>query len=194
MDEASAQAAKAALRDRLRARREALDADARRAADAAIDDRLRRLPELAGARTVLGYAGHREEASVDATLRRLLASGVTVCLSWVDGDDLVLAEIDDLDGLVAGWRGVREPSRDRPRVAADALDVVLAPGVGFDAAGNRLGSGGGHFDRLLARVPSDVVVVGVGYDEQVVAHVPAEAHDRRVDVVVTPSATLRRPG
>jgi 5-formyltetrahydrofolate cyclo-ligase len=114
-----------------------------------------------------------------------------VHLPWVDGDQLQAARVVDLaKDLTPGWRGVREPVRREP-VAVTILDVVVAPSVGFDRAGRRLGYGGGHFDRLLARLRPGAVVVGVAFDEQMVDKVPTEAHDRTVDLVVTPTTVTR---
>lgn len=182
---------KAALRRRLRGLRDA--AGGGEAASAAVAARLRGLPELAAAGTVLGYAAMPSEVSVDGVLRWLLARGTVVCLPWVEGDALAVGAVADLDAdLVAGWHGLREPARQRRTAAApQALDVLLVPGLGFDPHGNRLGHGGGHFDRLLAQVRADALVAGVALDAQVVDALPVEPHDRRVDLVVTPTRTLR---
>lgn len=181
---------KRSLRRRLLAARSA--AAARDEMSASICQRLAALPELTAARVVLGYASHGDEVSVDAALRRLLADGVTVCLPWVDGPALGLGAVDDLDADVApGWHGVREPRVPRRPVRPQAVDAVITPGVGFDELGNRLGYGGGHFDRLLGRLRRGVPVIGVAFDEQIVSRLPVEPHDRPVDVVVTPYRTLR---
>jgi 5-formyltetrahydrofolate cyclo-ligase len=73
-------------------------------------------------------------------------------------------------------------------------DVELLPGLAVDGRGMRLGRGGGSYDRVLARLertgaqPALVVLL---YDAEVVARVPAEAHDRPVHAVVTPSGVRR---
>jgi 5-formyltetrahydrofolate cyclo-ligase len=66
-----------------------------------------------------------------------------------------------------------------------ALDVVVVPGLAFTADGRRLGQGGGHYDRFLPRLRPDCVTVGVGFAEQLVDDLPTEAHDVRLDLVVT---------
>lgn len=184
---------KNALRVRLRETR-ATEADLP-GASAAVCRRLAVLPELATARVVMGYAATPEEVSIDAALQRLQVAGVTVCLPWVEGPSLGIGSIGDLAAdLAPGWRGVREPVAERRApMRASMVDVVLAPGVGFDPTGHRLGFGGGHFDRLLARLRRGAVVVGIALDSQLVDHVPVEPHDRTVDVIVTPTRTLR-PG
>ena len=66
-----------------------------------------------------------------------------------------------------------------------ALDVVVVPGLGFTRDGHRLGQGGGHYDRFLPRLRPECVTIGVCFAEQVLDALPAEAHDVRVDVVVS---------
>lgn len=187
-------AAKASLRHRVLAVRGALPPAYRAEACRRVHHHLERLPELDDAVGVLGYAAFGSEVDLD---EHLIALGRVrdVHLPWVDGDDLAVAHVREWDvDLRPGWRGVREPRSDRRRpVPPHTLDAVLVPGVAFDRQGHRLGYGGGHFDRLLARVRPDTVVVGVAFDVQVVDAVPHEAHDVPVDVVVTESGILR-PG
>ena len=183
-------AQKTALRKRMLAARAAHGALT--AASQRVCARLLDLPDLTVAHHILGYASMPSEVSVDAALRHLMDHGVAVYLPWVDGPQLGLSLVVDLvDGVAPGWRGVREPREPREPTAPGRLDALIVPGLGFDLAGNRLGYGGGHFDRLLARVSPEAFIVGVALDEQVVDHLPTEAHDRGVDALVTPSQTLR---
>lgn len=66
-----------------------------------------------------------------------------------------------------------------------SIDVVIVPGVAFTAAGDRLGQGGGWYDRFLDRVRPECVTIGVGFSPQLVASIPTEPHDVRLDMVVT---------
>lgn len=187
-------AAKASLRERMLAVRAALPDPWRAQASRRIHHLLDSLAELGDADNLLGYAAFGSEVSLDDYL---VALGRTraVHLPWVDGEDLAIARVRDWEAdLRPGWRGLREPRPGwRRSVSPDQLDAVLVPGVAFDRRGQRLGYGGGHFDRLLARVRPGTVVVGVAFGAQVVDHVPTEAHDIPVDVVVTESVVLR-PG
>lgn len=176
------------LRTRLLAARATTGAPTGAAAE--VCRRLDRLPELATMRTVAGYAATVGELSIDAALQSLLDRGVTVCLPRVDGAALRLGAVRSLEELQPGWRGVREPPLDRTLRPA-ALDALIVPGVGFDRAGNRLGYGGGHFDRLLALIRRGAIVIGVALDEQLCTAIPTEAHDRPVDLIVTPTTTIR---
>lgn len=69
-------------------------------------------------------------------------------------------------------------------------DVVMVPGLAFTPAGQRLGQGGGWYDRFLPRLRDDAVTIGVAFDEQIVESLPVEDHDIAVDVVVTESGPV----
>lgn len=188
-------AEKVALRRRLRADRRALPPEVAAQASAAVAARLTRLPELAAAGRVLAYAPVPGEVDVIPWVAARLAAGGEVYLPWVDGDDLRLARVGDLDrDLAAGWRGLREPRHAAGDPGEDpaVLDAALVPGVAFDPGGGRLGQGGGHLDRLLARLRAGAVVVGVAFDLALVPRVPLEPHDVRVDAVVSESRVWRR--
>ena len=69
--------------------------------------------------------------------------------------------------------------------------LILIPGLAFDAQGYRLGRGGGWYDRVLSHAAPDALKVGVCFERQIVARVPHEAHDVRVDMVVTEDRLIR---
>ena len=81
-----------------------------------------------------------------------------------------------------------EPAQD-PR----SIDVVIVPGTAFTPAGDRLGQGGGWYDRFLATVRPDCFKVGVAFAPQLLESLPVEPHDLRVDVVVTDQSVARAP-
>lgn len=76
-------------------------------------------------------------------------------------------------------------------VEASWPDVVIVPGLAFTAAGDRLGQGGGWYDRFLAEVRDDCIAVGVCFVEQIVESLPVEPHDVAVDHVVTDQGVVR---
>lgn len=88
--------------------------------------------------------------------------------------------------------GVMEPEGALP-VQPGEIGVVIAPGVAFDAAGHRLGHGMGYYDRYLAGL-NNVAVVGVCYNFQLVDEVPTDRFDRAMDVLITESGQVAKPG
>ncbi|MGW0995433.1 5-formyltetrahydrofolate cyclo-ligase [Streptomyces sp. NPDC002520] len=180
--------------------RNRLTEDVVRATGDALAERALELPELARARTVAAYVSVGTEPGTLALLEALRARGVRVLLpALLPDNDLDWGEYTGPDSLArvrhGGKMALLEPSG--ARLGPDAVngaDVVLLPGLAVDALGMRLGRGGGSYDRVLARLervrarPALVVLL---YDTEVVARVPAEAHDRPVHAVVTPSGVRR---
>ncbi|MGW3724196.1 5-formyltetrahydrofolate cyclo-ligase [Streptomyces sp. NPDC000851] len=194
---------KQTLRREILAVRGRLPADDVQAVSAALAQRALDLPELAQAGTVAAYVSVGSEPGTLALLDALHSRGVRVLLP-------VLLPDNDLDwGAYAGQGSLArvqhggkmallEPVGERLGPdAVTAADVVLLPGLAVDARGMRLGRGGGSYDRVLARLedagvrPALVVLL---YDSEVVERVPAQAHDRPVHAVVTPSGVRRFTG
>ena len=148
--------------------------------------------DLAPSATVSGFSAIRDEIDPAALLARLHAEGHRLCLPVMQGKGLPLLfrawSPGDAMGTVQ-W-GIAEPLPDKPVLEPD---VVLVPLLAFDAAGHRLGYGGGFYDRTLARLRTvkPVVAVGVAYDELKVDAVPHRSYDEPLDWVLTPSGPLR---
>lgn len=153
--------------------------------------RLLALSELSGAGTVALYAALPSEPPTDELAAALASRGVALALPRVAGCGLVLHRVTGWHGLAAGERGVREPPADAPGVPPERVDLFVVPGLLFDRSGRRLGRGGGHYDRLLARARADAPRVGLCYAEQVVDELPEEEWDVRVHLVVTPREVIR---
>ncbi|WP_427977253.1 5-formyltetrahydrofolate cyclo-ligase [Agarivorans sp.] len=85
--------------------------------------------------------------------------------------------------------GIDEPVFDRSQVInSQQLDLVLAPLVAFDSQGNRLGMGGGYYDRLLAKIDGErPLVIGLAHDCQQINEVPIQAWDKPLKQIITPS-------
>lgn len=183
---------KSALRASARAARAAMSADERAEASARLAARLGRIPEVRRARTVLLYAATGHEADPSGLLPVLRAREVRTLYPRVRGDHLELVEASDLRMLQLGYRGIAEPVG----VAIDpaVVDLAVVPGVAFDLLGDRLGQGGGHYDRLLAALPRETTRIGACFACQVVPRVPREDHDVRMDFVVTDRTTHRVVG
>lgn len=156
------------------------------------------LTELASYReaaTVLLYLkAFPEEIDTGPLLAHASAAGKRVACPRVDRrlKSLVLHEIRGLDDLRPGTLEIPEPVLDAPVVDPQALDWVLAPGLAFDVACNRLGRGAGHYDRLLPRVRPGVEVWAAAFDCQILDSLPVEPHDVPLTGLVTATRAIRR--
>lgn len=184
-------AVKTALRRTALAARRDLTHEERVAASERAAQRLLALPEIWRSHTVLLYAPMQDEIDPLRGLDRLQERNIEVLLPRVRDDDIELARLQRPADLVAGFRGIREPAG--PAIDPAIVDAAVVPGVAFDLDGGRLGHGGGHYDRLLSRLPDDTVRVGLAFSCQIVPRVPHESFDEVVDIVVTDRA-LHRTG
>jgi 5-formyltetrahydrofolate cyclo-ligase len=164
------------------------------AAATAAQRRILALPELRGAATVLLYAAAAWEVPTDELSQTLARRGLKLLFPRVVEPELELCRANALADLVPGYRGIREPVPDASTLPPEEVDLFVIPGMLFDRNGRRLGRGGGHYDRLLARARRDACRVGLCYAQRVVREIPAAAWDVRMHVVVTEAETIRAEG
>ena len=105
-----------------------------------------------------------------------------VVLPRVSGDDMEFYELAS-SSLTEGAYGILEPQGSVP-CCADEIDLMVVPGVAFTAAGDRLGRGKGYYDKYLSRKSFRAFCVGVCYAHQLLAELPTESHDKRMDMIV----------
>ena len=155
---------------------------------------LKRVLELEAyrrAKLVHTYVSSKEnEVDTRALICACLAQGKRVAVPVVMPGTRTLAHalISGLDQLVVGSWGLAQPD---PATAtwlpAEAqLDLVVVPGLAFDRRGQRIGWGGGYYDRFLAQVQT--IKIGLCYDALVLDCIPGEPHDVPVDIVVAETA------
>lgn len=181
------------LRATMRARLAQL-APQRQARSQAAALRLAGQPEYRAARVVFTFLSLPQELNTDPLIAAALAAGKLLCAPRADWQTRALTPLRlygaDPPHVSLGPRGIREPATDELIAPAD-IDLVLVPGLAFDAQGYRLGQGGGFFDRFLARPELRAIRCGLAFEEQLVAAVPREPHDEPMDLCVT-DAQLRR--
>jgi 5,10-methenyltetrahydrofolate synthetase len=174
---------KEALRAQLKAARRGTPSEARDLAARAVAARLAALPPLASPCTVGVYLSVRAELPSAPLREALSAGGHTLAAPEVHPAGRMTFRTLDAP-LGPGLLGIPNPT-GREVVP----DVIVMPGLGWDAAGHRLGTGGGYYDRYLADFPG--VVIGVSPEAEVVPWVPTEPHDRGAQWLVTDARALR---
>ena len=182
-----ASSVKRELRKSIIARRDALTAFDRSSMSDAITRKLFMMDAYKKAGLVLAYMNFGSEFETDGFARRVLEDGKALALPRLktDRSGLDLHVVSDIDDLEVGLWGIREP-RDGDLVEDFSLiDFILVPGVAFSFRGDRLGYGGGFYDRLLVNKRSDAVAVAAAFSFQVVEKIPAEENDIPVDGIVT---------
>ena len=183
---------RALLRRELRQRRRDLPASVRIAAANTLADRLLALPFLPSSGHVAGYWAMDGEIGLHAFQLRLPPT-LTYCLPLLHADEsLRFAPWRAGAPLVTNRFGIPEPDLDPDDgLPASAMAMLVLPLVGFDARCNRLGMGGGWYDRSLAfrrETPAPPWLVGAGFDVQRVEMLQNEAWDVPLDAVCSEAA------
>jgi 5-formyltetrahydrofolate cyclo-ligase len=181
-------AAKKALRAHILAQRDALDAGKRREHSNTILQRLLADSRYRSARVVAAYAAFGSEFDTSGLLADALQGGKQLLLPRIDKANarLELRRVVDLQAdLVAGVWGIREPAQHCPPAAPSGVDFMLVPGVAFTAGGDRLGYGGGYYDRLMTALRPGTSRIAAAFSLQVVESLPMGGNDLRVTAVIT---------
>jgi 5-formyltetrahydrofolate cyclo-ligase len=146
---------------------------------------------FANVRIVSGFRAFADELDPWPLMRRLAEAGARLALPAVvgRGQPLAFRRYAPGDPLAPDAAGIAAPPPDAEVVRPD---LVIAPLLAFDRFGGRLGQGGGYYDRTLAalRAQGPVFVLGLAHAGQAVARVPMDAHDQRLDAILTETAYI----
>jgi 5-formyltetrahydrofolate cyclo-ligase len=136
---------------------------------------------------IMAYMPIQNEIRTDLLIERSIASGKTILLPRIkDAETMEAVPIQSLGSdLIKGYMGIMEPDPSIPAANPQTIDLVILPGIAFDRKGYRIGFGGGYYDRFITRLRNDCILLAPAYDFQVLEHIPAEAFDQPVDMVVT---------
>jgi 5-formyltetrahydrofolate cyclo-ligase len=139
----------------------------------------------------MAYIGFGSEIDTAAFVSDALSVGKTLVLPRVErgSRNLALHRVRNLEQeLESGVWGIRQPRADCPAMDASSVEFVLVPGVAFTRHAERLGYGGGFYDRLIRGFAPRPALVAAAFELQVVAALPMTDTDQRVDRVITESA------
>lgn len=134
------------------------------------------------AKTIYGYLPYNQEVRTVPMLERALTDGKRVAVPKVYGDEMRFIYMTDLSLVEKNDMGIPEPVANGP-VGDDPTALVLMPGLAFTKKGDRMGYGGGYYDKFLQAEP-DHPTVALCYDFQMMESLPVQDHDIPVDLVL----------
>jgi 5-formyltetrahydrofolate cyclo-ligase len=185
--------AKRLVRERVLRARNAIPPELHAESSQRIAAALAQRPDFVGARIVLLTLPYGSEWDTRLLFHAARARGKTVAVPRVNLAQrmLELYAVGDLAAdVAAGYRGIPEPKAGCPAVALESIDWLLVPGVAFDALGQRVGYGGGYYDRLLPMLPASVPRIAGAFELQILDRVPSAPHDLAIDAIVTETRVL----
>ena len=186
--------AKQELRDKIDKSIDALPEEERLQKMRAVEDRLFDFANFLEARIVLLYVNDKNEVDTQSILRKTFDYGKIVVLPVFQPDKprIKLLKVDDPNrDLVEGPEGLLVPNPERCReVPLECIDIAIIPSVAVDEKGGRLGAGDGYYDRLIPQLPVTTRKVSLALEDQVLPQIPAESHDKHVDIIITDKRTI----
>lgn len=180
-------AAKKELRKKMVAFRRSLTKEQRAEKSRAILQRLYEEPAFQKAKTIFAYASMPDEVQLYDLLREALKQGKRVGLPLITGRGLMeVVKLPSLDALAAGEFGILTVKKELQEIIPGSdIDLIIVPGAAFSERGDRLGLGGGYYDRYLSDKAPQAFRAALTFDGQITAQVPMEAHDAKVNLILT---------
>ena len=182
------------IRAQMRARKAALTEDYAEEYSARVTELFAAQPFYREAQALYAYLAFNQEIRTDDLIRRAWTDGKRVAVPRVLGKGVMeFYYIDSFDGFQISAFGIPEPPEDPERLADEKEVLLLMPGLAFDRAHNRVGYGGGFYDRYIERKQAEgtrFFKPALAYDFQIVDSIPANDFDVRVDAVLTDSGII----
>ena len=181
------------LRREMKATLAGMSASDAAAASAAACAAILGLDEFHEARSVMLYAPIPGEVDCVPVAEAAWRAGKAVLLPRTMWEQRHMAAVrvhSPDDEMIVTRNGIREPAGDEAWPLED-IDLVIVPALAYDVRGNRLGRGGGFYDRFLARLEMRTVLCGLAFWQQIVEELPIHSGDHPVDILVTDEKVLR---
>lgn len=135
--------------------------------------------------TALFYLRPDYPVDIRRIINQCLRMPKNVVLPSFDRDrHITFWKISRLEKDLLGDNFSPDPARCKP-VHFNEIDIAVIPGIAFDEKGGRIGTGRGHYDRMIPKLPNTARKVALALSEQIVSHVPMESHDKFVDIIIT---------
>ncbi len=180
---------KKAIRKRIIRQRDRLSQEEIAGKSRSIAERLYSLPAYRDARVVMFFITFGSEVDTRPMVEETIKKGKMALAPKpvVKRRELIPSQILDWErDLVPGAYNIPEPTEKTLRpVGPEAIDLMIVPGVAFDQKGNRLGYGGGYYDRFFQHLKPQTPLVAPAFELQLLQEVPVEKWDRRVDMIIT---------
>jgi 5-formyltetrahydrofolate cyclo-ligase len=167
--------------------RSALGAEERKNKSWLIRQKFLDLPEFKLAQNVMLFLNFRDEVETTVLAETTIAMNKRLILPRCAPQGILLPiEVRDLKlDIEPGLWGIREPKLSLGEADPLEIDLILVPGAGFDLRGNRLGYGGGYYDRFFMRIKPTVPRIAIGFECQVIEDVPVDQHDAKMTMLIT---------
>lgn len=156
-----------------------------------ITSRLLALESIKFSRHILGYMSFKNEVSLASIQAYCDKAYISYYVPRVMNKEVIqFYKVTNLDDLELSAYGILEPKVTCEKLDAQEEAVMIVPGICFDQKGNRIGYGGGYYDRYM-KANASYETIGVAFSHQLEESLPYETHDQRLDMLVTEHNTQK---
>ena len=200
MSKVSREEQKKALRTKYLEKRNQMGPEQRKEASKKIKEWVFANKRFKAASTVFVYASYKSEVETKEIIQGALRLGKRVAVPKVHGTRMFFYEIRSWEELFPGYQGILEPQNIKKEPIVPSNDhVMIVPGAVFDRKGNRIGYGGGYYDEYLDRIFNTYgyqpYCMALAFAGQICkGKIPAEAHDKKMDCILTERRVIMPKG
>jgi len=172
------------LRKKMMVIRDSIDENIRRKKDEKITSKLKELLIKKNINSILLYASYKSEVDTWRIFEFCKHNNIKTAFPKVNVKEhkLEIYWVESIEDFSIGFNSIPEP-KIKTKAELNDIDLILVPAVAFDESCNRIGYGGGYYDRLLPMRNGDCI--GLAYEEQIIDTLPVELHDIKVDLIIT---------
>lgn len=171
------------IRREVRRRIAEIDSNAKKHACESIFSKIEQLDTFKEAKCIALFVAMKDEVPTDVALQRWHDMGKDIIVPRVEGDIMRFYDYDP-ERMQVGAFGIVEPMGDVERKAKD-IDLMIVPARAFTLSGERLGRGGGFYDKYMSFNDFRATKIGIAFSCQIFDSLPCDKHDIRVDQVIT---------
>ncbi|WP_195266102.1 5-formyltetrahydrofolate cyclo-ligase [Clostridium sp. 1001275B_160808_H3] len=184
---------KRVLRNKILEIRDSLDNSKKEIMDTKIFNELINTELYKKASNIFIYISFSNEINTINIIEKAFEDRKNVFIPKVYKDEKYMKAIklNSFDELKKNSMGILEPIDDSDYIEKENIDLIVVPGVVFDNECNRIGYGGGYYDRYLNEIKSKENKIALAYDLQVVDKIECEAHDIKVDYIITNTRIIK---
>ncbi len=158
-----------------------------------IFNHIRTLSEIHNSQNIMAFMDFKKEVYMHPLLEHILSLRKNLTIPRVKKNNpiLELCNIKNLDNMKISSLGIREPLDSHTDFTKPSdIDLVIIPGVAFTKRGERLGYGGGYYDRIIPLMSKNPPIIAPAFDLQIIDSLPVENHDQKVNKIITESQII----
>lgn len=182
------------LRNKILSIRDSLNKNEKEIMDNEIFNKLKNTELYKNARNIFIYISFSNEINTINIIKKALEDKKDVFIPKIYKADrsMKAIKLNSFDDLKKNSMGILEPIDDSKYIEKENIDLIVVPGVVFDKDCNRIGYGGGYYDRYLKDIAYKNNKVVLAYDLQVIDKIESEEHDIKVDYIITNSKIIKK--